>query len=310
MPLIALIVDLPEAYQQRVRDQHELVRMRADEIAVDHAGCQSAQVVWTNGMVGLSDTAMACFPKLELIICQGVGYDGVDLAAASKRGIAVAAGRGVNSTTVADHAVALLLALLRDIPRYDQKVRAGEWLAVRRLSPILTGQNVGILGFGGIGQLIAQRLRGFDCTVRYHSRRPVEASDAIYVDSPVALAAASDSLLLCCPGGAATHHIIDAAVLDALGPDGVLVNIARGSVVDTDALLAALSEGRIAGAALDVIEGEPAVPEVWRDVNNVIFTPHTAGLSTVAFDEMLCQGLASVAAHSAGEKPLPGQVNG
>ncbi|MES1924285.1 NAD(P)-dependent oxidoreductase [Salinisphaera sp. T31B1] len=307
MSLIVLIVDLPERYRQRIAERHELVVRKADEIQAEDPVCQRADVVWTNGMVGLSDAAMAALPSLALIVCQGVGYDGVDTEAAQRRGIAVAAGRGVNSSTVADHALALTLALLRRIPVYDRNVRDGHWLEVRRLDPLLTGRRVGILGFGQIGRLIARRAAGFDCEVHYHARRQVADSQACYADSPRALAAACDVLVLCCPGGPATHHIVDATVLAALGGEGVLINVARGSVVDTPALWTALHEGTIAGAALDVIEGEPGLPEGWHELDNVVFTPHTGGLSSQAFDEMVAQGLASVAALGANE-PIAGRV--
>ena len=155
---------------------------------------------------------------------------------------------------------------------------------------------------------MAQRAAGFDCEIVYHSRRPVADSPHAYAASPLELARQCDALVLCCPGGPATHHLVDAEVLDALGPSGYLVNVARGSVVDTDALLAALTDDRIAGAALDVIEGEPEVADAWRALDNVIFTPHTGGLSTQAFDEMVRQGLASLDAHFTGADTIPGRV--
>lgn len=237
-----------------------------------------------------------------------MGYDGVDIAAAKRRGVMVVAGQGVNSTTVADHAMALLLASLRRIPMFDASVRDGHWLDVRCVRPILTGRHVGIVGFGRIGQLIARRAAGFDCTVRYHARHALADTSYEHVDTPEALARMSDVLVLCCPGGPSTHHLIDAQVLEALGPDGVLINVARGSVVDSQALFAALAEQRIASAGLDVLEGEPEVPERWRSLDNVVFTPHTGGLSAVAFDEMVRQALASVNAYFAGDA-VPGRID-
>jgi len=308
MPLILLLVPLPPAYERLLTERYEVVRLAVDELDGAHDACRRAQVVWTNGMVGLSEAAMAALPNLQIVVCQGVGYDAVDVAAASERGVAVAAGQGVNSTTVADHAMALLLSLLRRTPRYDRDVRAGKWLEVRVLDPILTHKRVGVLGFGRIGQLVAQRAAGFDCEIVYHSRRPVADSPHAYAASPLELARQCDALVLCCPGGPATHQLVDAEVLDALGPSGYLVNVARGSVVDTDALLAALTNDRIAGAALDVIEGEPEVADAWRALDNVIFTPHTGGLSTQAFDEMVRQGLASLDAHFTGADTIPGRV--
>lgn len=299
MPLLLLVVPLPDRYLEWLRARYEVV-------ALDHADIEAgrapagARIVWTNGMVGLSAQAMTALAELEIVICQGVGYDAVDLETAAERGVAVANGEGVNSTTVADHALALLLAGLRRVPDYDRAVHAGEWSAIRRNEPILTGKRVGLLGLGHIGREIGRRLQGFDCDIVYHARRRVADCSYAYAESAHALAEACEILVVCCPGGPATHHLVDAALLDALGPSGYLVNIARGTVVDTDALLSALHHDRIAGAAIDVVEGEPAVSAAVLDAPRLLVTPHTGGLSWEAFDAMIELGLANLDAHFAG----------
>lgn len=243
--------------------------------------------VLTNGSTGLEAHEMAAMPRLRIVCALGAGYEKIDLAAAQARGIAVSNGRGANDNAVADHALALMLAAARGIVQNDQVARGGNWGASSRIErPTLHDKKLGILGLGTIGRQIARRAAGgFDMSVGYHNRRPVEDGDGnmVYFDSPMALAAWADFLVVATPGGAATHHLVDAAVLDALGPDGFLVNIARGSVVDTPALLAALHAGTIAGAALDVVEGEPdgMLPEVFQ-APNLTFTPHIAGRSPEA----------------------------
>jgi len=176
---------------------------------------------------------------------------------------------------VADLALSLMLAWARQIPRADRFVRAGEWpkgpLALGRK---LSGARLGIVGMGRIGQAIAQRAAAFHMTIAYTARSPRPALPHAYLPSAAALAAQSDYLVVITPGGAATKHLIDAAVLAALGPNGCLVNVARGSVVDEAALVEALRSGAIAGAALDVFEAEPNVPAALREMDNVVLTPH------------------------------------
>jgi lactate dehydrogenase-like 2-hydroxyacid dehydrogenase len=248
----------------------EAVATRGDEITA----------VLTRGPLGFFAEEMDALPKLKIICVLGAGYEQVDLPAAEARGITVTNGAGVNAPTVADHAMALLLSMVRDIPLADASVRRSEWRKVVR--PTFTDKRIGILGLGSVGMAIAKRAQGFDMQVCYHSRKPRSNVDFEYYATPLALAEASNFLIVATPGGAGTQHLIDKAALEALGPDGFIVNIARASVIDTQALIDALQHGAIAGAALDVFDDEPLVPDALKTLNNVVLTPHVAGLSPEA----------------------------
>ena len=237
--------------------------------------------VLTRGPLGLTAEEMASLPRLRIICVLGAGYENVDLQAAKTHGLTVTNGAGVNASSVADHTLALLLAVMRDIPGADASVRRGEWAKTMR--PSIAGKRLGILGLGAVGLAIAKRAElGFDMTVRYCNRRQRSDVDYGYCASPIELAAASDILVVATPGGADTRAIVDTAVLEALGPQGFLINIGRGSVVSTAALLDALQTRKIAGAALDVFEDEPNVPDALKRLDNVVLTPHVAGLSPEA----------------------------
>lgn len=251
---------------------------RAQAIA-SHRG--QIDAVLTRGPLGLYADEMAALPNLKIICVIGAGYEQVDLQAASDRGIAVTNGAGVNASSVADHAMALLLSLVRDIPRCDAAVRRGEWPKIMR--PSLAGKRLGVLGLGAVGMAIAKRAaNGFDMTVSYHSRQLLSDVPYDFCSTPTELARASDFLIVCTPGGIGTQHLVNKQVLDALGPQGFIVNIARASVVATGDLISALEQRRIAGAALDVFDEEPQVPDVLKALSNVILTPHVAGLSPEA----------------------------
>ena len=252
--------------------------LRAQAIATHGAFINA---VLTRGPLGLFADEIAALPKLEIICVIGAGYEKVDLQAAAQRGIVVTNGAGANASSVADHAMALLLSLVRDIPRADASVRRGEWRKLTR--PSLGGKRLGILGMGAVGQAIAQRAAlGFGMTVSYHNRHPRTDIDFHYCVTTTELALASDYLIIATPGGAGTHALVDRQTLEALGPQGFLVNIARASVVVTDDLVEALQHGRLAGAALDVFDDEPDVPDVLKGLDNVVLTPHVAGLSPEA----------------------------
>ncbi|KLD76695.1 2-hydroxyacid dehydrogenase [Xanthomonas hyacinthi] len=262
----------------------------------------------TNGSTGLSAEHIVALPKLEIICALGAGYENVDLAAAEAGGIAVSNGARTNDACVADHAMALLMAIARGIAQADAAVRRGEWTRSRQPRPTISGKRLGLLGLGNIGMQIAQRATGgFAMAVAYHTRRPREATPYLYMPTPVALAEWCDFLVIATPGGTTTAHLVDADVLQALGPDGFLINIARGSVVDTAALGDALQHGRIAGAALDVIEGEPNVPEPIARLSNVILTPHIAGRSPEAIAATVQLAIDNLSAHFHG-LPLPTPV--
>ncbi len=266
-----------------------------------------ASAVYTNGTVGLSGAAMEVLPRLKIIAAQGAGTENIDLASAKRRGVAVTNGAGTNSSCVADHAMALLLSLVREIPTIDRLSRTGEWASLRTNRPAISNKRLGIVGFGRVGQLIAKRATGFDLSVSYHSRRPVADSPLPHVSDLIQLAERSDFLVLACPGGPATRHIVNAAVLEALGPSGYLVNVARGSVVDTQALIEAVEGNRIAGAALDVYEDEPGVPRSLWHMPNLVLTPHLAGSAPEVRDEQIALALRNITAFFEGN-PLVNEI--
>jgi len=236
----------------------------------------------TNAYYGrLSADLMDRTPNLEIIANFGVGYDNIDAAEAARRGVIVTNTPGVLDDEVADLALGLTLATLRRIPQADRYLRDGRWLeAPFPLTPSLRGRRVGIVGFGRIGQAIARRFEAFGVSIAYHARTRRAGVAYAYHPSLVALASASDVLVVITPGGEATRRLINAAVLQALGPEGVLINVARGSVVDEPALIAALQSGVIGGAGLDVFEDEPRVPEALVALDNVVLLPHVGSAST------------------------------
>ena len=247
------------------------------------AHAQRIDAVLTRGPLGLTAEEMNALPNLKIICVIGAGYENVDLQAAKAHGLTVTNGAGVNASSVADHTMALLLAAVRGITTADASVRRGEWAKTMR--PCLAGKRLGILGLGAVGMAIAKRAAlGFDMSISYHNRRPRSDVPYDYRASPQALAADCDFLIAATPGGADTRAIVDAQVLNALGPQGFFINIARGSVVDTPALLSALRENTIAGAALDVFDDEPNVPDALKELENVVLTPHVAGLSPEAME--------------------------
>lgn len=259
--------------------------------------------VLTRGPLGLTAQEIDALPNLQIICVIGAGYEQVDLQAAHARHITVTNGAGANADAVADHAMAMLLALLRDIPQADASTRRGQWQRV--ISPSVTGKRLGILGMGAVGRAIAKRAhQGFDMPVSYYNRTPRPALPYTGYDSVLALAGAVDILVVATPGGADTRHLVDAQVLHALGPQGYLVNIARASVVDTQALTQALQGGQLAGAALDVFDEEPDVPDTLKSLPNTVLTPHVAGQSPEAAEATVTLVLRNLDAFFAGKPVL------
>lgn len=234
-----------------------------------------------NALAGRIDAGLFDrLPALEIVANFGVGYDNIDARAAAERGVMVTNTPGVLDAEVADLTLGLLLATIRRLPQADRYVRDGRWPdAPFPLSPTLRGRTVGIIGLGAIGKQIARRLEAFDVAIAYHGRTRQRDVDYAYYDTPVALAGACDVLIAIVPGSASTQHLVDAAVLDALGRDGIFVNVARGSVVDEPALIAALQSGTILAAGLDVYADEPNVPEALRALDNVVLLPHLGSAS-------------------------------
>ena len=214
-------------------------------------------------------------PKLEIVASFGVGYDHIDAAWAGRHGIVVTHTPGVLDDDVADIAIALTLAATRRLPQAERHLRAGRWpSAAFPLTASLHGRVMGILGLGRIGRKIARRAEAFGLHIAYHGRHKQDDVAYPFYPTPLALAEACDILMLAAPGGPETRHLVDARVLAALGRDGVLVNIARGSLLDEAALIAALSDGTILAAGLDVYEREPGVPAELIALDNVVALPH------------------------------------
>ncbi|MCR5865496.1 2-hydroxyacid dehydrogenase [Aquincola sp. J276] len=231
----------------------------------------------TSAVHGCSAAQIKALPSLQVVSSFGVGLDRIDLDAAGRRGIAVGYTPDVLNDCVADLAMALMLDVGRGVSAADRFVRRGEW--VERKFPLgrkVSGARLGIVGLGRIGRTIAQRATGFDMPTRYHSRNPVAGVPWGYEPMLHELARWADFLVVITAGGAGTHHLIDAQVLEALGPDGFLINVSRGSVIDEQALVKALQEGRIAGAGLDVFDREPHVPGELMQLDNVVLLPHIA----------------------------------
>ncbi|MDC8785247.1 2-hydroxyacid dehydrogenase [Roseateles koreensis] len=269
----------------------------------------SVSVLLSNGSTGASAAQMERWPRLRLIHAFGAGYEGIDVKAACALGIEVSHAPGVNNATVADHALALMLGAARGIAPLDRAVKAGAWLHHRAARPSVNGRSIGLVGMGNIGQQIARRAQGFDMYISYHSRQARVDMPYRYVPSLLQLAQSVDFLMLACPGGPATRHLVNRQVLRALGPEGFLINVARGSVVNTEDLIAALKAGEIAGAALDVLEDEPDVPQALLGMEQVLLTPHISGRSPEAQEAQLRAFESNMAACIAGGIP-PNQVPG
>ncbi|APU16543.1 MULTISPECIES: 2-hydroxyacid dehydrogenase [Actinoalloteichus] len=231
----------------------------------------------TTARIGVGNDLMDALPNLGAIVHFGVGYDTTDVIRARSRGIDVSNTPDVLTDCVADLAVGALIDVLRGLSAADRYVRRGDWQrGAYPLTTKVSRKRVGILGLGRIGQAVARRLAGFDVELSYHSRRPVSAVPYRHVESATQLAADSDILVVTTSGGAETTGLVSEEVLAALGPSGYLVNVARGSVVDEKALVSALVERRIAGAALDVFVDEPNVPAELLDLDSVVLLPHIA----------------------------------
>ncbi len=257
---------------------------------------------------GADAQVLACL-KGSVLSCFGVGFDGIDMAAARQQQVAVSHTPDVLTDCVADLGFALLLATARQLVAADRFVQRGDWL--RSSYPLATrvsGKRLGVVGLGRIGQAMAKRAQGFDMPVRYHARRPRPLATQTFEPDLLALAKWCDFLVLCCVGGLSTQHLVNSQVLQALGPTGILINISRGSVVDEAALAHALSAGHIAGAGLDVLQNEPAVPDALRHNERVLVTPHIAASTREtrhAMEQLVVDNLMSFLRSGAVLTPVP-----
>ena len=275
----------------------------ADRATAIRAVAPNIRALATKSTGGATRELIDSLPKLEIIALFSVGYEGIDLVAAAERGIPVTNAPGVNAGSVADLALGLMLAVQRGIALRDRQIRQGRFADTRELAHTLDRKRLGLLGLGNIGRAVATRASAFGMTVGYSKPTRPAASPYRYFESAEALAAASDFVVVCTPGGPETRHLVNARVLAALGPEGYLVNVARGSIVDTAALLEALERRTIAGAALDVYESEPEVPERLRRLDNVVLMPHVGGFTHEGFRAAFELMRDNLRAHFAG-KPL------
>lgn len=291
---------LPAEQMAKLEDQYNVVKLWQEtdpEAALQAHRGQIEAIVSVASKMQVSRRMMESLPNLKIIANFGVGVDIIDMNAARELGIAVTNTPDLVTNDTADIAMTLILNVLRRAVEADIFVRMGKWSGQGfPLATSLTGKKIGILGLGRIGQAIARRCTVFEMEVSYHSRseKPVQAYK--YYPDLVGLAAASDILVLACPGGDETRHLVDTTVLNALGPKGFLINIARGSVVKTDDLLVALCNKSIAGAGLDVYDHEPQVPEALISMDNVVLLPHigTATVETrAAMGKLVLQNLAA-----------------
>jgi lactate dehydrogenase-like 2-hydroxyacid dehydrogenase len=301
--IVALVGRLSSELERALAERFEVCQLGdSPDPAAIPGEASEARVLVTGGSQGASRALMDSLRRLELIAVHGVGLDKVDLAHAREKGIKVSTTPDVLTDDVADLAVGLVFAVLRRIASNDRFVRARQWeqgehpLLARRV----TGKSVGILGLGKIGGAVARRLAPIASELIYHNRSRASGVAHRYVPSVLQLAAESDILIVTASGGPSSRHLIDAAVLDALGPEGVLINVARGSIVDERALLDALREGRIAGAGLDVFANEPHVPAEMLDEPTVVLQPHQGSATLEARGEMARLVVANIEAHLAG----------
>jgi lactate dehydrogenase-like 2-hydroxyacid dehydrogenase len=309
---VAIVLDMDPFMIEHLAERYKVhywPDLKDNPGRLQSAEAKRIRAVQTNGSYGLKHDQMEALPALEIIAVVGAGFEGVDLAAARERGIVVTYGAGLNAAAVAEQAWALLLAVVHDVPRRDRGVRDGLWSEIRSSLPNVTGRKLGIFGLGNIGKAMARRGAGFEMEIGYASRTRQPDVPYRYFDGLLDLAGWCDVLMVAAPGGPATRHAVNAEVLNALGPKGYVVNIARGTIVDSAALGEALRAGRIAGAGLDVFEGEPTRPPALVDAPNIVWSPHVGGHSPDAIHAMVRKLRANLDAHFAGQPvltPVPG----
>lgn len=257
------------------------------------------------GEIYLTPDFLESLPNLKLIANVSVGYDGVDVAWCRARGIEVSHADGLNAEDVADHALGLLIGGWRNIVAGDRMIRAGVWNNDRmEVGPGMKGRKVGVMGLGHIGVAVAKRAEAFGMTVAWWGPNPKPDAAWPRAESLLALARDCDILVVACRADASNRQAVNAAVIEAVGPKGMIVNVSRGSVIDEDALIAALKDGRLGRAGLDVFATEPTPVERWEGVPNTVLTPHSAGGTVGSLPSMIAQTFENLRRHFAGEALL------
>lgn len=309
-PELLLLRDYPEGMMRALEAGYVLHRYfdAPDKDALVAAVAARVRGIVTGSQIPTPRSLIERFPRVEIIACFGVGVDPIDVAYAHERGIVVTNTPDVLVADVADMGVTLLLAASRQIVKADRFVREGRWLhGIMNFTHRVNGKRAGIVGCGRIGGTVARRLEAFDMEIAYHGPRDKQHPRYRYYADLEAMARDVDFLVLTCPGGPATRHIVNERVLEALGPDGILVNIARGSVVDEAALVRALQRGTIRAAGLDVYADEPRAPEALFSLDNVVLSPHQSSATQETRVAMAECTLANLRAHFRGE-PVPNPV--
>ncbi len=281
----------PAVISQHLDRQYEVFRLWEHEDAMQALKKygQDCVAAVTSAKYGFKNEWLDCLPNLKVVSSFGVGYDSIDAHELQRRGIQLGNTPDVLNDCVADTAMTLLLGAARGLVQADRFVREGQWpQADFPLMHSVSGKKAGIVGLGNIGQVIAKRLNGFDCEIRYHNRSEKQGVPYQYEPSLKALAQWSDFLFIMCIGGPTTYHLINDEIMNALGPKGLLINVSRGTVIDEAAMVKALQEGRLGAAALDVFENEPYVPEALLNMDNVVLMPHV-GSATVETRQRMSQ---------------------
>ena len=310
-PAVLQLMPITPNIQAQVDDAfapHKLWQAADADAFIAEVGPE-VRAIFTNGIIGAGKGLIEALPMLEIVGVYGVGVDAVDLATAKARGVRVTNTPDVLTTGVAELALALLLDVARRVACNDRYVRAGRWPNEGDpvLANSLTGKRMGILGLGRIGRAVARRAEPFEMAICYHGRQRQDDVPYEYFADLVEMARAVDCLVVTCLGGPTTRGLVDRAVIEALGPQGWLINVARGSVIDEPALVEALVEGKLGAAGLDVFANEPNVPEALLAMDNVVLQPHQASATWETRDAMGQLVVDNLKAHFAG-RPLPTPV--
>ena len=315
-PTLLVLVYLAPEHRNLLSDRFELLYAPNERLGVDRSNGQEQinlrgeeiEFVLTNGANGLLPIEIDAMPKLKLICSLGVGFENVAIEHARRCGIPVCNAAGTNHVAVADHAMAILLAAIRRVTFLNNGVRHGLWRDDIPRPPHVSGRKMGIFGLGAVGTEIAKRARGFDMEIGYNSRSRKDQLGFRWFENINSLAQWCDYLIIAAPASEETYHVVNGEVLNFLGPDGVLVNVARGTLVDTNAVATALKQKRIWAVALDVYEFEPTPPSQLFEFDNAILTPHIAGISPQAIHASVMRFIENTEAFLAG-KPLLTQVS-